>query len=156
MEVTPEMVRKLYAAGEELSSRVVLALRGRDLPNEVRRDVCSRAVCFLIRVIQSYASLPVTVRDVFVADVRDTLTGSREELSRALGSTPARAGRRVSAPLTELTSAEVEQFVAAAARAEDALVGCLVGLGVPEADALVEVVEMIVDVVDLPRSIVSS
>lgn len=162
MEITAEMRRKMDAAGRELVDRVNLSLRARDFPGEVREALCRKVFEYLWHVVQSYASLPVPARGVYVEYVRQDLAVTRLVMSRSLGESPRRSGRSGAASKVpdysppDLTADEKNQTVLALLRTEDALCTSMAGLGQREAEALAEATDEFLGVFDLAEAVVCS
>lgn len=160
MEPTAEMLRKLHAAGHELVDRVAFSLRTRDFTDEVRSDLCARLLEYLWHVVQSYASLPVPARGVYVTYVRQDVAVTRLVLSQSLGKSPrlTRGGgvSREELALPDLTTDEKKQTGLALLRTEDVLCSSMVGLGQREAEALAEATDEFLGVFDLAEAVVCS
>ena len=162
MEPTAEMRRKLDAAGREIVGRVDLSLRARDFPGEVREALCLRVFEYLWHVVQSYASLPVPARGVYVTYVRQDVVVTRLVLSRSLGKSPQLTRRcesfreEPSYQLPDLTADEKSRVVRALLQAEGVLCSSMVGLGQREAEALAEATDEFLGVFDLAEAVVCS
>ena len=162
VEPTAEMKRTLYAAGSAIVDRVDLSLRSRDFPEEVRSDLCARVLGYLWQFVQSYASLPVPARGVYVTYARQDVAVSRLVLSQSLGKSPQLTRRgesfreESSYPLPDLTSDEKSSVVRALLQTEDVLCSSMEGLGQREAEALAEATDEFLGVFDLAGPVVCS
>jgi hypothetical protein len=155
------MWRKMHVAGYELVDRVTTSLRARGFPDEVRVNLCLRVFEYLCHVAQSYVSLPVSARDVYVTYARQDVAVSRLVLSRSLGKSPRLARRGGVVPEEpshdsppDLTAGEKNSTVRALFQAEDALCSSMAGLGQREAEALAEVLDELLGVFDLVGTVV--